>query len=69
VVFVAMDECLSHIQQLLCFSDILSTSSQKIDSFDEHLDDVKNLQPENSERTAEYKIDFVYDIEIYIVLN
>jgi hypothetical protein len=50
VVSVATDECLSHIRQLLCFSGILSTSSQKIDLFDEHLDDVKNLQSENSER-------------------
>jgi hypothetical protein len=62
-----MDECLSRIQQLLCFLDILSTSSQKIDLFDEHLDDVKNLQPENSERRiTEYIIDFVYE---YTVLN
>jgi hypothetical protein len=47
-----MDECLSRIQQLLCSSGTLSTSSQKIDLFDERLDDVKNLQPANSERTA-----------------
>jgi hypothetical protein len=67
VVYVAMDECISRIQQLIFFLDILSNSSQKIDLFVEHLDDVKNLQPENSERRiAEYIMDFVYE---YTVLN